>query len=100
RDRVRLDRDPLLALQVHVVEHLVLHLRLGDGVGPLEQPVRQGRLPVVDVRDDAEIPDVLALFHAVRAQNRTRYARATRVPLAWAGSGPTSALQSARLAST
>ena len=59
----RLDRDPLLALEVHRVEHLRRHLALVDRVRRLEQPVRERRLPVVDVRDDAEVADALRGDH-------------------------------------
>ena len=53
--RVHLDRDATLLLEIHRVQHLVLHLPLRDGMGGLEQPVGQRRLAVVDVGDDAEI---------------------------------------------
>jgi hypothetical protein len=54
--RLRLDGDPPLALQVHLVQVLRAHLPLADRVGEVEQSVGQGRLSVVDVGDDAEIP--------------------------------------------
>ena len=59
RHRVALDRDALLALEVHRVEELLLHLALLDGLRMLEQAVGKGRLAVVDVRDDAEVTDVV-----------------------------------------
>jgi hypothetical protein len=52
---LRLDGDAALALQVHLVEVLGAHLALADGVGEIDQPVGEGRLAVVDVRDDAEV---------------------------------------------
>ena len=57
RDRVRLDGDALLALEVHVVEHLGLHLLGRKRVRDLEQPIGEGALAVVDVRHDAEVSD-------------------------------------------
>ena len=45
--------------RVHGIEQLILFLALVDGAGALEQPIRQGRLSVIDVRDDAEIARVL-----------------------------------------
>ena len=63
-DRVRLDRDPALALEVHAVEHLRLHLARLERAGHLEEPVGQRRLAVVDVGDDGEIADE-ALVHWV-----------------------------------
>ncbi len=55
--RGHLDRDASLALEVHAVEHLLLSLAT-DRAAPLDQPVGQGALAVVDVRDDAEVADV------------------------------------------
>ncbi len=51
-DRVRLDRDAALALEVHRVEHLGLHLARLQGAGDLEKPIRERRLAVIDVRND------------------------------------------------
>ena len=50
--RVRLDRDSALALQVHGVEHLSLHLARLQRAGHFEKPVRQRRFAVIDVGDD------------------------------------------------
>ena len=52
-----LDGDTALALQIHVVEHLPLgHF---DGVGVFQQTVSQSALAVVDVGNDAEVPNML-----------------------------------------
>ena len=51
-DRVRLDRDPAFALEVHRVEHLGFHLALLQRAGHFEKPIGERRLAVVDVRDD------------------------------------------------
>ena len=56
-NRVRLDRDPPLALEVHAVEHLRFHLTCLERSRHLEKPVGQSRLAVVDVGDDGEIAD-------------------------------------------
>ena len=58
-DGVALDRDASLALQVHVVQRLLLQLAVGNGSRGLEEPIGQGAFPVVDVGDDAEVADVL-----------------------------------------
>src|SRR4051812_32625370 len=60
-DGVELDRDAALALQVQRVEDLLLHLTLLKRAGRLDQPIGQGGLPVVDVRDDAEVADMIEL---------------------------------------
>jgi hypothetical protein len=55
--RLRLDRDPPLALDVHIVEHLARHLPLGQPARRLDEPVGQSRLAMVDMGDDGEIAD-------------------------------------------
>jgi hypothetical protein len=56
-DVLRLDGDPALALDVHAVEVLGTHVAALDDAGDLQHPVGQRRLAVVDVGDDAEVPD-------------------------------------------
>jgi hypothetical protein len=56
-DGLALDRDAALALDVHPVQVLRAHLASLDHPGELEHPVGQGRLAVIDVGDDAEVPD-------------------------------------------
>jgi hypothetical protein len=56
-DRMELDRNTTLLLQIHVIEHLVeFHFARGDRPGPFKQTVGKSRLAVVDVSDNAEIP--------------------------------------------
>ena len=61
--RLRLDRDPPLALEVHRVEQLLAHVAVRDRVGHLEDAIGERRLAMVDVRDDREVAD-LCLVHA------------------------------------
>jgi hypothetical protein len=56
-DGLALDRDAALALDVHPVQVLRAHLAALDHAGELEHPVRERRLAVVDMGDDAEIAD-------------------------------------------
>ena len=56
---LRLDGDAALALDVHRIEHLLLHLARFEPAGELDQPVGQRRLAVVDMGDDGEIADIL-----------------------------------------
>ena len=60
-DGVQLDGDAPLALEVERVEHLSLHFALLQHPRGLDQPVGEGGFAVVDVRDDAEVADVLEL---------------------------------------
>ena len=52
-----LDGDPALPLELHAVEVLLAHLPFGHCVRDVEESIRERRLAVVDVRDDAEIAD-------------------------------------------
>ena len=66
-DGMRLDGDAALALEIHRVEHLRLHLAGLQRAGRLEKAVGQRRLAVIDMGDDGEIADALRI-HAVRGQ--------------------------------
>ena len=64
--RLQLDGYTALPLQIHVVKELLPHVPLADETGPLYDPVRQCGFAVVDVRDDAEVSDVvLIVFHTI-----------------------------------
>ena len=56
---LRLDGDAALALDIHGIEHLLLHLAQFEPAGELDQPVGQRGFAVVDMRDDGEIADIL-----------------------------------------
>ena len=58
-DRMALDGDSALAFEIHIVEHLGLHVFGGYRIGVLEQSVGEGTFPVVDVGDDAEVAYVV-----------------------------------------
>ena len=74
-DGLGLDRDPALALELHRVQELRAHVPPFDGLRHLEDAVRQGRLAVVDVGDDAEVADA-RLVH----EGRDPTARLRRAP--------------------
>jgi hypothetical protein len=56
-----LDCYAFLALQVHVVENLVLHVTLGNGARCLEEAIGQRRFAVIDMGDDAEVSNVVSI---------------------------------------
>jgi hypothetical protein len=58
-DRLRLDRDAALTLDVHAVEILRAHVAICDHAGDLQHAVGQRGLAMVDVGDDAEVADQL-----------------------------------------
>ena len=55
RDALRLDGDAALALQVHRVQNLSLHLAILQPAAQLDEAVRQRGLAVIDVRNNGEI---------------------------------------------
>ena len=58
---VALDGNATLSLQVHVIEHLILHFLAADGLGVFQQSVRQGAFTMVDMRYNAKISNILHL---------------------------------------
>jgi hypothetical protein len=61
---MRLDGDAALPFQIHRVEHLLLHLAVGNRARAMEQTVRKRGLTVVDVGNDAEIAYVLCVHRS------------------------------------
>ena len=55
---LRLDGDAALALDIHGIEHLFLHLARRQAAGGLDQTVGQRRFAMVDMRNDGEVADV------------------------------------------
>ena len=55
--RLRLDRDPPLTLNVHVIKDLLAHLPRRQPPRRLDQPIRQGRLAMVDVGYNRKVAD-------------------------------------------
>jgi hypothetical protein len=55
-----LDRDSPLALQVHIVKHLILLLTVSQGSCKFKQAVGQGALPMVNMSYDTK---VARIFH-------------------------------------
>ena len=70
RDALRLDRDAALALEVHRVEHLILHLARRKPSAQLNEPIGERGLAVIDVRDDGEIADPFHGACACRPRRR------------------------------
>ena len=73
-DRVGLDRDAPLTLQVHRVQHLRFHLAGLQGAGQFEKAVGQRRLAVVDVGDDGEVANMTRI-HGPLCSTADRRAR-------------------------
>ena len=62
-DVLGFDGDPALPLEVHRIEVLRPHVARVDRPGELEDAVGEGRLPVIDMGDDAEVAEPLEPGH-------------------------------------
>ena len=67
RDALGLDGDTALALDVHGIEHLVLHLAITQAPAVLDKAIGQRRLAVVDVGDDRKVADVVQFAQDILA---------------------------------
>ena len=68
-DGVGFDGDAALALQIHGIQHLGLHLARRQRPGQLQQAVGQRGFPMVDVRDDREITNASAVHSSISDSN-------------------------------
>ena len=57
-DRLEFDGNAALALQIHLVKQLVLHIPFAHSVGNFQKPVSEGAFPVIDVCYYTKISDV------------------------------------------
>ena len=79
-DGVHSNRDPALALEIHGVERLLLEIAHLDRPRDLQQAIRERRLPMIDMRDNAKVANVVRNFEAMRmlgltATRRPRYGK-------------------------
>ena len=58
-----LDGDAAFALQIHVIEHLVVELTLGNSPSAHQQAVGKRALSVVNVGDDREVPNLHLVYY-------------------------------------
>ena len=59
RSGLRLDGYPALFFDVHRVEHLCFHVAFCEAAAALDQAVCECGFPMVNVRNDREISDVV-----------------------------------------
>src|SRR4051794_2505629 len=76
-----LDGDATLALEVHRIEELILFVAFVDRARAFEQPIRECCLPVIDMRDDAEISGQLDRHKAVHYAGAGRVGQSERSSL-------------------
>ena len=58
---LRLDRNSPLAFQIHIIQHLRLHLTLGQQSGLLNNSVSKGRFSMVYMSNDTKIANLIFL---------------------------------------
>ncbi len=51
--------DAFFPFQVHIIQNLVLHISFANGIGRLQEAVGQGTFAVVNMGNNAKIPDIL-----------------------------------------
>ena len=71
-DSVGLDGDTALFLEVHIIEHLVLHLLHVHRLRYLQHAVSEGRFAVVDVSNDAKIAYILHFLCTIFSKKRAK----------------------------
>ena len=61
--RVGLDRDAPFTFNIHTVKHLRFHIARSDRARQLNETVGKCGFPVVNMRHDGEISDLIKLCH-------------------------------------
>jgi len=68
-DRLHLDGDAALSLEVHVSEDLGTEIARRDGSGREQTLVGEGALALVDVRDDGKVSDKAGWHHSANVDS-------------------------------
>ena len=58
-----LNGDAPFAFQIHIIEHLCLHLLLAYGIGIFKQTVCKGAFAMINMGNDAKITNTGQRFH-------------------------------------
>ena len=56
---VTLDRNPLLSLKLHIIEHLRLSITLIDSIRKIDHPIGKRTLAVIYMRYDTKVSNVI-----------------------------------------
>ena len=62
-NRLALDRNSPLTFNIHIIQYLVFEGSLVAHTGILDKPICKGRLPVVNVGDNAEVADIFHILY-------------------------------------
>ena len=71
---VSLDRDAALALEIHIIEQLGLHIALGNCARYLQQTVSKGRFAMVDMGNDREVSNKVKIHSSKANRNCSKCA--------------------------
>ena len=63
-----LNGNTALALDIHGIENLRIHLPLAQAPTVLDKTVSQGGLAMIDMRDDGKVADVSEITHSIQAR--------------------------------
>lgn len=72
------DGDAALSFQFHAVQHLRLHLAIGEHTGFFDQAVGQGGFPVINMCNNAEISNI---FHKHFLLNGSKRFAERKIPV-------------------
>ena len=62
-NRLALDRNSPLTFNVHIIKYLIFGGSLVADTGIFDKPIGKGRLPVVNVGDNAEVADIFHILY-------------------------------------
>ena len=70
RHALRFDGNAALPLKIHRIEHLIRHFSLRQTTAMLDEAIRQGRLAVIDVRNDRKVSNMTEFSHRQSASKK------------------------------
>ena len=76
---VGFDGDASFALQVHIIQHLRLHLARGERAGQLQQAIGKRGFAVVNMGNDGEVADVFSIHEGKPAGRKEMF----HSPMQW-----------------
>ena len=65
-DRAGFNGNAALPLDFHIVQDLLLHVVLGNGIGELQQSVCQSGLAMVNMGNDGKVPNMIFVIGHVK----------------------------------
>ena len=66
--RLAFNGNATFPLDIHIIQHLILHFALVDNMSLFNEAIGKRRFAMVDMGNDAEIPDKFFLVHCFTVQ--------------------------------